>query len=178
MNTKEIIINSAYELFEEIPFEEITVQKILDKAHVSRRTFYKYFLDKYELMHLYCYSFLEKNFAENYNGRNWDTIMEYNLLFIDSKKAYFNNVKNVQGQDSLWNFLRQYGFGSYKDIKLKNEQREELTESKRLIIIAVVEGQIEIMKRFIEGDINMDCRETARLVCSLIPDSYQKYPCE
>ncbi len=53
MNTKKIITDAAFSLFREFPFDVITVQMILNKAEVSRKTFYKYFEDKYELMELY-----------------------------------------------------------------------------------------------------------------------------
>ena len=41
MNTEEIIKDAAFKLFEEGRFENITVQDILDEAHVGRTTFYK-----------------------------------------------------------------------------------------------------------------------------------------
>ena len=86
MDTKGIITKAAYELFEEVPFEDITVQVILDRAHVSRRTFYKYYMDKYELMHQYCYGSLEKFFYENYIVNNWEKLWEETLMFISEKE--------------------------------------------------------------------------------------------
>ena len=175
MNTKKIITDAAFRLFEEIPFEDITVQKILDSAQVSRRTFYKYFEDKYDLMHMYYYDIVDKYIDENFDGHNWASITEKILLFISSHKEYFNNVKNVQGQNSFWDYLSQYGFSFYEKVKLTNEHRSELTEWERLTIIAGCEGSIAILKRYIEGNISMDYREIAKLICSLLPESYHNY---
>ena len=38
MNTKKIITDAAFSLFREFPFDAITVQMILNKAEVSRKT--------------------------------------------------------------------------------------------------------------------------------------------
>ena len=38
-----------------------------------------------------------------------------------------------------------------------------------------MEGQVALVKLYIEGQISMDYKETAELVCSLIPDSYKTY---
>lgn len=43
------ILNAFIEISQEIPFENITVQKIADTALVSRYTFYAHFHDKYEV---------------------------------------------------------------------------------------------------------------------------------
>ncbi len=47
--TDNTIIQAFLDLAKEIPFEKLTVQNILDKAQVSRYTFYAHFKDKYEI---------------------------------------------------------------------------------------------------------------------------------
>lgn len=44
-----IILNAFIEISQEMPFENITVQKIADTALISRYTFYMHFHDKYEV---------------------------------------------------------------------------------------------------------------------------------
>lgn len=44
-----VILNAFIELSQEMPFENITVQKIADAALISRYTFYTHFHDKYEV---------------------------------------------------------------------------------------------------------------------------------
>ncbi|EOS22670.1 hypothetical protein C806_03282 [Lachnospiraceae bacterium 3-1] len=43
------ILNAFIEISQQIPFENITVQKIADVAYISRYTFYVHFHDKYEV---------------------------------------------------------------------------------------------------------------------------------
>lgn len=44
-----VILNAFIDLSTEMPFESITVQKIVDTALISRYTFYMHFRDKYEV---------------------------------------------------------------------------------------------------------------------------------
>ena len=175
MNTKEIITTAAFELFEEKPFNDITVQMILDKAHVSRSTFYQYFSDKHALMHLYYRAFMDQNIMANFDGHNWESVLERLLAFVEEKNDYFRNVSETEGQNSFWEFLWQYSFDFYKGIKLRNEKREELTELERMTIIAGVGGSIAVLKQLIEGDVDLERQEVAKLLCTMLPQSYQEY---
>ena len=175
MNTKQIIIDAAFSLFEKQSFQQLTVQDILNEAHVSRATFYKYFSDKHELMHLYYRSYMDRNIEEHFNGHNWREIAEKLFSFILTKQSFFLNVKDTEGQDSFWDFLRSYSFDFYCAVKLRNEKRESLTEYERLTIISHIDGAITLLKMYIEGKVGMAPEELAKLICSTIPDSYQEY---
>lgn len=175
MNTRQIIIDAAFALLENQPFKKICVQDILDEAHVSRGTFYKFFTDKYELMHLYYKSYMDRNIDENYNGHNWKEIAEKLFTFILTKLPYFTNVKDTEGQDSFWDFLRKYSYDFYSAVKMRNEKRDYLTEREQLTIISHLDGSITLLKMYIEGEVRMSPNELADLICSTIPKSYQEY---
>lgn len=49
VKTKRALSNALAELLAEKELRKITVQEIVDKADVSRVTFYKYYLDVYDL---------------------------------------------------------------------------------------------------------------------------------
>lgn len=175
MNTRQIIIDAAFSIFESRNFKGVTVQDILNEAHVSRATFYKFFSDKHELMHLYYRTYMDRNIEENFNGSNWRTIAENLFTFILNNKSYFNNVKDTHGQDSFWDFLWNYSYDFYRSVKLRNEKRESLTEYEHLIILCHLNGGMSLLKLFIEGKVSLGPGEFAELICSTIPDSYQKY---
>ena len=175
MNTKQIIIDAAFSIFENKNFKRITVQDILNKADVSRATFYKYFSGKHELMHLYYRTYMDRNIEENYNGNNWREIAENLLAYIQNNQPYFTNVKDTLGQDSFWDFIWNYSYDFYSSVKQHNEKRDHLTENERLTIISHLHGGLALLKMFIEGKVNMSSGEFAELICSTIPDSYQEY---
>ena len=61
------------------PFRKITVKKIIETAGVNRSTFYKYFLDKYDLLDYYLEQVLN------------DFIAEKNYDFVKARKDEINN---------------------------------------------------------------------------------------
>ena len=86
MNTKKIITDAAFSLFREFPFDAITVLMILNKAEVSRKTFYKHFKDKYELMELYYRRTMDQYIHNYYNGHNWSDVLCFLHDFIEEER--------------------------------------------------------------------------------------------
>ncbi len=175
MNTKAIIIDAAFSLMKELPFDAITVQMILNRADVSRKTFYKYFTDKYELMELYYRNYMDHNISRNFNGHNYREVLSNLFDFVRLERSYFRHIKDLQGQGSFWKFLHDYSFDFYRSIKLHNEGREELTEEEKLTIVIIVDGEISVFKMLIEDSIHLSSSELADTMCRLIPDTYMEY---
>lgn len=48
LRTQRDILDALVELTESVPFEQVTVRQICEKAQISRQTFYTYFQDKYD----------------------------------------------------------------------------------------------------------------------------------
>ena len=180
MNTKKIITDAAFSLFREFPFDVITVQMILNKAEVSRKTFYKYFQDKYELMELYYRRVMDQYIKNHYNGQNWYDILCFLYDFIGEERAFLKHVSGISGPDNFWTFLRQYSFDFYSSVKLHNEGRDTLTEEERLMIRIIIEAQMVVFKELVDGTTSISREDFAGLLCSFMPKSYKdrKLPVE
>ena len=159
----------------ELPFDAITVQMILNRAEVSRKTFYKYFADKYELMELYYRNYMDQNISQNFNGHNYRDVLVNLFEFVRLERSYFRHVRDLQGQGSFWKFLHDYSFHFYQSIKLRNEDREQLTEEEKLTIIMIVDGELSAFKMLVEDSIRLSSSELADIMCSLIPNAYMEY---
>ncbi|MDO4527826.1 MAG: TetR family transcriptional regulator [bacterium] len=173
MNTKKIITDAAFSLFREFPFDAITVQMILNRAEVSRKTFYKYFKDKYELMELNYRKVMDQHIRDYYNGHNWYDILMFLYDYINEERMYFKHVSDISGPDSFWSFLREYSLQFYSSIKLYNEKRQKLTEEERLTILMIIEGQMSVFKEVVDGTTSINREDFARILCSIMPDSYK-----
>ncbi len=173
MNTKKIITEAAFSLFREFPFDVITVQMILNRAEVSRKTFYKHFEDKYELMELYYRRTMDQYIQKYYDGHNWSDILCFLYDFINEERSYFKHVAGINTPDNFWAFLRQYSFDFYSSVKLHNEKREQLTEEERLMILMIIEAQMTVFKELVAGTTTINRDQFAKLLCSIMPDSYK-----
>ena len=74
-------------------FSKITVQDILDEAEVSRRTFYKYFNDKYDLANSFYENYVTNQILIHYDGSNWRELLIQVCVFILKNQNYFQEIK-------------------------------------------------------------------------------------
>ena len=67
--TKQLLIEGLKECMRRKQLEDITVREIVEAAGVSRQTFYRSYLDKYDLANQYFDQLLNLSFAEMGSGR-------------------------------------------------------------------------------------------------------------
>lgn len=98
--TKQAIANAMKELMRYTSIEKITTDKIIEKAAVSRRSFYRYFADKYELLgwiydHDFC-RFVEVTAEKSI----WDYYPDIcRSLYAD--KNFYCSAFSYEGQNSF-----------------------------------------------------------------------------
>ena len=66
IKTKKVLFDALISLLEEMPFEEIKISDICDRALINRSTFYSHYQDKYELLSNYIYE-LKNALTEDLN---------------------------------------------------------------------------------------------------------------
>ncbi len=78
--------------------EKITIEKICQEAGVHRSTFYRYFQDKYDLLHYSFDEFLIARIDENH-------VIESTISMIAEDKALFRNVSINNEKFSLFEIM-------------------------------------------------------------------------
>lgn len=92
--TKNLIAGSTKELIRETTIDKITVVKICEKAGISRRNFYRYFNDKYDVVnYIYYHDHLIK-WVYNDNWTIWDYFPEICRELYSDRKFYANAFKD------------------------------------------------------------------------------------
>lgn len=99
--TRTALVHSMLELTREKRFSTITIDEVCQKSSVSRRTFYRYYSDKYALLKdVYLERFFSKiNIAENDDF--WDIFAKI-CDQIYSDKEFFKHAFEVKGQNGFW----------------------------------------------------------------------------
>lgn len=173
MNTRQIIIDSAFNLFSKKRLSKITVQEILDQAKCSRFSFYKYFDDKFELMRLYYTSFVDELVLNQYNGRNYPEIQAQIFQFVLDREPYFQNVNSLEGPESFWTFLSSYASAFFSSVKCENDNVTALSAQDRVTLMFIVEGAVSVFKDFARNSgENFSPRQISTLLCRLYPSDY------
>lgn len=97
MKKKEDIINGLFSVMETYDFSLITVTQIAQEANVGRKTFYRYFKNKEEVLEESInLLFLEySSFQENYFSSKYEVLIYNHFLFwsnhLTSLKLMYNN---------------------------------------------------------------------------------------
>lgn len=95
--------NSMKELVRERDFDEVSVTQICEGAGVSRRTFYRHFLDKFDLMNRTFYHDLCVAVPHHDDWVCWDYMPELCRTF-ERDRAYYRNAYRVSGLNSFREF--------------------------------------------------------------------------
>ena len=94
------IADAMKQLMRKMPIEKITTDRILENAHVSRRSFYRYFKDKYDLLE-WIYNY---DFCRFVDVRPEKSIWDYSPDILRSLRAdpeFYGNAFVYAGQNSF-----------------------------------------------------------------------------
>ena len=94
------VTKALIEMMEEMPFEDIKVKELCDRAMIRKSTFYKHFADKYELL-----AFIVKEVINDYNAYTEDDLLigladEVTLPKIKNKTTTVNGMGIAGDVDS------------------------------------------------------------------------------
>lgn len=91
LETKQRLSKALYLLITERHYDKITIYQILDRATISRRTFYRYFNDKADLM-----DFCLENFVKGYylQRDNFIVAKKPEDVFLVTLNFLFKNLLN------------------------------------------------------------------------------------
>ena len=134
--------------------DDIPVSEIVKMAGVSRRTFYRHFCDKYELVNWYYDEFYEESFGSIVLGAGLEEALTQCLKIYRQKRSVLKHVYET--------FLKQRG----ADIR---------SEIMWFSIEIAVRGGSDMVIQWMLGNIDLPAEKMARLICETLPEEIKKY---
>lgn len=104
--TKKALADSLKALMRENKFDRITVNDICEQAGMTRRNFYRHFVDKYELL-TWVYEQYFCKYVTHFD--DW-TVLDYMPQIcadLYSDMPFYNNAFDVEGQNSFRSFCTE-----------------------------------------------------------------------
>ncbi len=172
MNARKQLYQAIEKLVREKPLDKISVQEILNEAEVSRRTFYTYFSDKYDLANSFYEHHVTNELLPRYNGHNWAEVLTDLLNYIYDNIAYFQQLKKYEGQGSFFEFLTQYSFDCYAGFYKKNHGLKKLSPAQEYDIWFVTGGNIKVLEKWMESRCAMPIGELVDDLMAHTPREY------
>ncbi|MBE6148350.1 MAG: TetR family transcriptional regulator [Firmicutes bacterium] len=176
--TQNIIKETFIDLLSEKDITKITVSEICEIADINRATFYRYYIDVYDLLEK-----IEMNFSEELkDAYNAENITEYTVANFSKAllKAFVENKKLVKilfNNKSTTNFLDDILEIVYQTCKDKWEQ--ELPgisqEDIEYASVFLFNGALGVINFWIKNDFDKDIEEIARIIEQLAYYGLKKY---
>ena len=146
-------------------FENITVKQICEKSGTSRQTFYRHFLDKYDLTNWYFDRLLTESFDRMGEGRTVYDGLVRKFTFIAEERAFFTarrtsvTVDTWTGRDAAERGLRSVS----DDEDAVDEETKELLEM-------YCNASIYMTVKWVLGGMKKSPEELARLMIAAMPE--------
>lgn len=169
------LFDALYVLMTESTIDEITVGDILQKAHVSRSSFYRRYRDKYELLTDSYMRLLNHTFFTCMHGKSWKqaSIELYHVL--EQHPLFFKNAIVRRGADSLYQFI----FDAILDcMKIRfNERGLDLAAEWRMhsAAKAYLYGTLDVTCDWAQAGMPYPAEELIEWLCEIMPECIKPY---
>ena len=168
--TKKIIQDTFIELLEEKELTKITVMELCKKADINRATFYRYYLDTFDLLEKMEDEFVLE-FQNTYKDFNYtnNKLYDYVLVLLQACKKNKRFVKVLFHSKSGIPFLNRLLEDAYVRCKDKWEHDlPDISEEKEEYATAYIfNGTLGIVNYWVQNDFNLDIEEIASMVRDL-----------
>ena len=169
--TKLHILNSFNLLMNEYPFEKITIDMILKHSEISKSTFYRYYMDKYEVMNYSYVIFVEKIFKFHL----CHSLKELFVMLLKNAVTNSTRIKNAyayNGMNSFTSFLYDYSCTKF-DIFIQETRNTKITAEEKLRISLFCHGFIWVIKDYVDNKIDLPIDTIAEILYKSLPPTIQ-----
>lgn len=172
MGNHDVILESARHLICDNAFNKVTVKMICEQSRISRKTFYTFYQDKYDVLE----QILIKDVISVLNNLidkfgkmelNRPIILEAMYQGIYENKVFYRKTINLQGKDSLESYLLYNLIKSMQKILVDSRIGKIERE---YVCYFYASAQVMLIKKWIMDDFILTPREMA--------ENYQKWAVE
>lgn len=169
-HTKNRIYRSFNSLLREMPFEKITVSMIAKKSDISNATFYRYFIDKYDVMNYHYKTHLDKWLAEA-KCNSWAEFYKLTFTSALKDKKREQNALSVVGANSYSSFLVNYSYKVIESSAVKCRGGEPLTHEEELLLTVFVHGIIAVHNAWVNDELDYTLDEISYIMYLAMPET-------
>ena len=151
-----------------MPVEKITVKEIDQECGTTRQTFYRYFLDKYDLINWYFDKILLESFEHMGEGTTVYEGLCKKFQYIEEEKLFFKAAFRNDQQ----NCLREHDFQlilAFYTRQIEEKTKEPISENLRFLLEMYCQGSIYMTVQWVLGERKSTPQEMAKALVSAMP---------
>lgn len=166
--TKYRLASSVKECMKTTPVDKITVKEIVEGAGVARQTFYRNFLDKYDLINWYFDKLVLACFRQIGVSHTVEESLTQKLVFLREGKAFFMGAFRSHDHNSLKEHDFELILGFYQELLAKRGSRP-LEEDIRFLLEMYCQGSVYMTVKWIQGGMEEEPEKVARKLVEAMP---------
>ena len=138
--TKTAIAAAMKELMQSAPFDRITTADILSASHISRKTFYYHFRDKYDVVNWIFETEIVGNIMECTTLESWHEASFRMCRYFRENRVFYKNAVNASGQNCFIQFLHVMVVGQMERLCREFRQRGLMDDSDFHVLVEFYYG--------------------------------------
>lgn len=162
------ILAAADELLDNVSFEDLTVKAICEKANTTRQTFYRYFIDKYEIAQWHFSLIAEEGVFEIGRTTNWQGGYLITMGRQYELKDFYHHVSSSRGYNSIAQYVERARIANLKET-VTECLKEELDEELQFQIAATAILESTLITRWMRDRMPESPQELASFMMSSVP---------
>ncbi len=153
---------------ERMPVEKVTVKEIVEECGTTRQTFYRHFLDKYDLINWYFDKILSESFKHMGTGETVYESLVRKFRFIEHERLFFDAAFRYDDQNSLRDHDYREIHAFYTNM-IESRTKEPLGSELNFILEMYCRGSVYMTTRWVSGEIECTPEEMAKRLVDAMP---------
>ena len=148
--------------------ENITVKQIVENCGLTRQTFYRNFLDKYDLVNWYFDKILTRSFVHMGQGKTVYDALVKKFTYIQEEQSFFAAAFRYDSQNSL----RQHDFDlilAFYENLIYEKTGRHLEADTHFLLEMYCNSSIYITVRWVLGEISCTPQQLAQILVKGMP---------
>lgn len=167
--TKYALAKAMEECMRTQSLENITVTDVARRCGVTRQTFYRNFLDKYDLVNWYFGKLLDRSFEHMGSGRTIREGLERKFEYIRAERVFFTAAFRADGTNSLKEHDLAAILAFYTDlISGKTGARPEGEQA--FLLELYCRGSVAMTVRWVLSGMRTEPAELAKYMADALPE--------
>ena len=171
--TKYKLAHSMKECMRTTPVESITVKQIVENCGLTRQTFYRNFLDKYDLINWYFDKLLLKSFEHMGQGKTIYEALVRKFTYIQEEQSFFAAAFRYDSQNSLRQHDFQLILDFYENL-IHKKTGKTLDKDTHFLLEMYCQSSIYMTVKWVLGEADCSREKLAQILVSGMPGKLAK----
>ena len=164
---------SIKECMRTTPVENITVKQIVENCSLTRQTFYRNFLDKYDLINWYFDKLLLKSFEHMGHGKTVYDALVKKFIYIQEEQSFFAAAFRYDSQNSLRQHDFQLILDFYENL-IHKKTGKVLEKEMHFLLEMYCQSSIYMTVKWVLGEIDCSAEKLAQILVDGMPGKLEK----